>query len=417
MFIFIPFLIWLVYIVYSLSRRRSEYNKIKEMFFKVSSRIPELRVYYSGIFMNKPSLSGTVKNNVISLECLPGLVHSIDIHIRIHDEVPYYMQISDRITKENDKISLITTSDEEFNNKIFIFSSYEAGVIAFMDNDTRKLMYTLISITNLFNLESDTISFRIPYSLKNMKLTEYLIKKALQCTFTLVTKMTRQENIKDLLTYNTLYDPDPAVRLKNLEILITRFKLQDLALTLNKVLDDQDMHIRYKAADRLGLAGVPALYNLFNEIPPEDISFQRKIVTSIARIEGMKSMQFVISFYNTLQTNEDKVKIIYLFEKYGDEQANKILLDILKDNNTYELKLAVIRALGQCGSMDAVAPLYSLTKQIMSLPSLRSAAKHSIARIQSRYEPGEKGWLTLTTDTEQLKGSLSITETDSKKEK
>lgn len=416
MIILIPLCLWIIYVSYSLFKRYFEYNKIKNIFLNVISSKNDLQIFSSGI-LGKPSIMGNIEGNSIYIELMPGLAHSIAIHITHPDDFPYHLQISDRLMLDYERSSLIQTSNEDFNRRIFISSLYTTGATALMDKSTRTIINSLYSLSNLFTLQGNRITVRFYYSIKNIIDIEYKTKKALRSTLDLIKRLTRKGNIKDLLSENALSDPDRIVRKRNLELLISHFNFEDLKETLEKVLKkalkDRDREIQYIAADHLGKEGLPYLYNLFNNVSSWDKPFRIKIITSIARIQGTASMSFLIEYYNTLDIKEYKIKIINLFEDYGDKQANNLLIEQLKEDIDHDLKLAIIKALGRCGTLDAVEPLYQISKQIIILPSLKTAAKQSIARIQSHFGAGEKGWLSLT-DADQSEGSLSLMENDDK---
>jgi hypothetical protein len=365
--------------------------------------------------MGKPWVRGTVNDNSLLIESIPGFAQSIEVRIQRPDDFPYFLQISDRLLLDYEKPSLINTNDEDFNKRIFISALNITGATALMDLDTRKIIGTLTSITHFFTLEANKITFRIPYSLKDMIITEYKLRKALRYSIALINKLTRQENTGDLLSKNALSDPDAAIRRRNLELLISYLHFKNLKELLHKALHDQVKEIKYIAAAHLGQEGLPYLYKLFHNVSPENISLRIKIISSIARIQGTESMEFLMEYYKTLHMNEDKICIINLFKDYGDERVNDMLMEILKDDSDHELRLSVIQALGTCGTMKAVEPLYHISKQILLLPSLKNAAKRSISRIQSRFGSGDRGWLSIM-DKDQSGGSLSLMETEDEEE-
>lgn len=401
--------LWIIFFSYTLYKRYSVFKKIKNVFLNVIALKQDLHVYTTGI-LGKPRIKGNIGDNYILFELLPGLTHSIEIRIIRPDDFPYYLQISDRLYG-NDRSSLIQTNDENFNKRIVISSYYTTGATALMDKDTRTIMNKLFTISHQFTLEGNRIALRISYSKEDFDTLENKTKHALNYTMELITKLTRQGSIKDFLSDNTLSDPDTMVRRRNLELLISHFNFEDLKNTLKKALNDQDKEVQYMAANNLGKEGLPYLYKLFDDIPSWDTAFKLKVISSIVRIQGKGSMGFLIKFFNTLKENEQKIKSIHLFKYDRDKQVNNLLLDQLKRDIDHELKLAVINALGRCGTLDAVEPLYQVTKQIIILPSLKTAAKQSIACIQSRFGSGEKGWLSIM-EIDDSEGSLSLIDDD-----
>ena len=71
------------------------------------------------------------------------------------------------------------------------------------------------------------------------------------------------------------------------------------------------------------------------------------------------------------------------------------------------MKLAAIKALATCGTMKAIEPLYELSTKFAINPSIKREAGRAISEIQKRYGVGERGAVSLSTETTEA-GAVSL---------
>ena len=84
------------------------------------------------------------------------------------------------------------------------------------------------------------------------------------------------------------------------------------------------------------------------------------------------------------------------------------LIELLTEHPMDEVRVAAARALGAVGSVHAVEPLLPCTRGLLTARDLKNAARDAIAAIQARLGDVEAGALTLTVDTPESPGHLTL---------
>jgi len=183
--------------------------------------------------------------------------------------------------------------------------------------------------------------------------------------------------LRVLLTENACRDPQPEVRLRNLELLAREPDTPEVLAAARCCLESEDAVLAMRAALLLGDEGLGRLEELLSAdaLPP------------LMRVEALTAL--------------------------GCRGQDGLLA--LTGHPALDVRLVAVRALARCGTLSAVEPL-TLFQQGIIFPEERTAARRSIDAIQARHGgergafsllPGEAGALALV-DAEGGVGDVSI---------
>jgi HEAT repeat protein len=241
------------------------------------------------------------------------------------------------------------------------------------------------------------------------------------------------------LARNACHDPEPAVRQRNLELLVERFAERDeTTIALRELLHDPAPEIRLRAATGLGEDGIPMLEALAADADSGDsiaaealrrlgasmptgrvlevllqaLRAERQAVT-LAAIEvlGERAEEAAAARLRSVLTTADPELARAAARALGqcaDPLAEEPLLAALEHPDA-TLRLAAAESLGAVGSVMAVGPLHTASAAHPLDLRLRRVVAASIAAIQARASGAAPGQLSLT-DADA--GELALTADD-----
>ncbi|MFC1850581.1 HEAT repeat domain-containing protein [candidate division CSSED10-310 bacterium] len=300
--------------------------------------------------------------------------------------------------------------------------------IALFDSKSRRAIKKLSdnNHNNLF-IENSQIKIETPHHLVKKDYLERIIRLAVG----LSTHLIRPGSFRDLLMINFLRDDLELVKKRNLEVLVRYFKQDPKVQTLLKqALTDNNVAVRIEAARGLGKIGIPyleeimlnddephasqalsALRTIKNQhiIPVLEKALHRntlaqKAAQTLGELRAEDSIEALLHLFH--QTDPlTKLTVIKACGDIGSAKANHFLLQQLEQTNL-ALIIFALTALGKCGAVSTVEPLYNYKKKMTSR-KLKVATRRAISAIQTRLGRSETGWLSMVHD-EESQGALSL---------
>ena len=167
------------------------------------------------------------------------------------------------------------------------------------------------------------------------------------------------------------------------------------------------LELRIEAMAYLGKEGEIHLLNLLRSHPSLKDSLKRIVLKHLRTADWKGRGAVLEELLGNTEDAELKKTILRLMAQTGDAALSSALLRRL-DLEEGEVRLAVLEALGSCGTLKAVEKIYCTGGSSLN-PFLRRAAAEAINRIQVRRARGEKGWLS-TVRLEEVEGALSAGE-------
>ncbi len=176
-------------------------------------------------------------------------------------------------------------------------------------------------------------------------------------------------SVEERIARNALHDPEPGVRLRNLEALLAQRRGLPVTLGLaRRCLEDPDPAIALTAALFLG-------------------------DEALERIEALMAAPSLPPMLR-----------IRALERLG-QRGEPALLELLAQGST-PVKRAAARALGASGGLGAVEHLLPYTEGLLTDAALKTAAREAVAAIQARCGGGERGAISLSEA--DASGALSL---------
>lgn len=249
--------------------------------------------------------------------------------------------------------------------------------------------------------------------------------------------LTVKPGVRQRLLANVRQDPVPTVRLRNLDHLCDGWPTSpETEQALEAALDDADPRVRFRAGRQLGDAGNARLAALVLEPHPPEIRTEvlRYLVDSAAQgvvlpllkklLRADEALRVVAiaalgrlavpAALDALLTHAADLDASSLppwteaITAFSDPRVEPALLGLL-DHWSEAVRVAAARALGEVGTVAAVAPLLDHAKTWLA-GELKQAARDAVRRIQSRLGDAEAGGLSVVGSVGA--GGLSVTEAD-----
>jgi hypothetical protein len=295
----------------------------------------------------------------------------------------------------------IKTGDLEFDNAFYI-KGEEAGVVALLNNKTRSIIRKLVSTMQQLEITPEYI--RIYMAPSGETGNTLVLKVKLICD--LINEILRERSYKKLAVYNIRHDFLKSVRKRNLELLINHYKksLEMIEDILLECLEDPSWEVRIIAAPFLGDEGKKHLFKLIEQAPLQAKIEASKILVQLHNTECIPVLKKAFRRNNSIKL---KVQILRAFKSCSDTSLNDFLLRRIEDNSK-QVQLEAVSALGTCGKLNAVGHLNNIVKRFMNNPSLKKAANQSIAEIHARLAKGVEAGRLSVSERETGRGSLSI---------
>lgn len=278
---------------------------------------------------------------------------------------------------------------------------------------------------------------RLELTLPEVDPPPYQLKKVIQHAQALHARLALELDVPKALAQNAQKDPNPQVRLKNLEVLYTLDPTHALMVeALHSALKDPDWALRLWAAHKVGRSAVSSLRQVVLKAPDpwparavtllgelggegvveilgealEEPSTQAAAAAALEKLATKESIPGLVALFRRTSSLDLKRQCVRALGRIGDASANPLLLEALAQAQTPEVQREVIEALARTGDRLCVMPLYHLGQT--GPKDVRLAAQAAMLEIQSRLGPVEEGWLSLA-DQNPLEGAVSLTETSS----
>ncbi|HUJ27712.1 MAG TPA: HEAT repeat domain-containing protein [Myxococcales bacterium] len=247
-----------------------------------------------------------------------------------------------------------------------------------------------------------------------------------------------QQARKSLLLENTVTDPEPGVRAKNLALLVDKFpRSAEVAQAVQAGLDDLDAAVRVIAAAhqrgetaRGVLRGVvvdarvdgETRLTAFNRLVaifgyPADLAstllhdadwtLQRAAVTAARDARDLSQLPRLCALTREEPAELAQAAAVAL-GALGDARAEPALIALL-GHREERVQIAAASALGAFGSVRSVEPLLPLTRGLLH-GDLHAAARDAVRRIQSRLGDADAGRLSVAEPRPE--GALSVSEAE-----
>jgi len=250
----------------------------------------------------------------------------------------------------------------------------------------------------------------------------------------------RDRRIEGLLSRNAMTDNNPAVRRRNLALLMREYprhevtqKAAHAALTdphpvvslqasiflgdegLGRVLDlvadaRTPQSARTHALSYLGSRTPTAevLAVLLQVADDQDLVVAGKAIEQLGKVRHRACLGTLLRRAGQTKNAVFLTRIADGLGVFADTQAQQPLLVMLVHDETM-VRVAAARALGTCGTVAAVEPLLKHTRGFFTDGDLKRAAQQAIAQIQSGLSDAASGGLSLT-EPDKDAGALTVTE-------
>ncbi|MCP4131053.1 MAG: HEAT repeat domain-containing protein [bacterium] len=421
------------FILFRIIKYRGGKNQLNILLEEIKKSLPLALV--EGDFRKNPYLHGYIDSFEISIRRFYSKKNEhLGIEIKYKKRIQAEIHISNetRISKMKKGLGIddILSGDQTFDDALLITAPDPCYIAALLNKTAREQIHKLA--INTMNLEITPGSIRINIFENDLS---HDLSNALSSYVALMLSIgnsfTNGLTIKQRLLANIASETLPAVRLNNIQMLMSHFSIdKDVNQTLDGCLNNNDIETRIEAARYLKDKGMEFLVKTLKTETSLSEDLKIKIITIFRENGYNKSVPALKTLFS--QKREDgsvhrelQAEIIKAFSSFGDTKLNSFLLKLLEDNIS-NFSLSVITALGSCGTVESVETLYTLAKK-SSFPAVKNAAQNSIQQIQSRLGTAENGWLSIEELSETdgalsfsdsaTEGSLSITEDENKTKK
>ena len=355
------------------------------------SGIPGLR-----FFRISNSLKGTIGGKHFSITGFKGGADRLAI--RLNHRVPniHVLCISKETTlfriEKKMKGEDILTGDAQFDSAMKIGGDDPVAVRSLLNNGVRKNVLELFKSSMDFVVTGDRIGMVI-----DGVISEKLAVKAvdLLCTMLEVSdSMTAPGSVAARLMSMLEMDNEPEVKILCLRDL-SQMKYDNglIRAAITRALDDHHPAVRYEAARCLGAEGIDRMMS-FLKIRSFPDELKCETLDALAEAGRTISVPVLKRLFDESGAPELRIRIIDTMMKAGDALPRDFIEKCLYFREK-DVVLRAIQALGDCGTVESVEKLCVLEKSSRNAET-RSAARESIARIQSRLEPGDRGWLSVS---------------------
>jgi hypothetical protein len=233
------------------------------------------------------------------------------------------------------------------------------------------------------------------------------IKHNLNSAILLAKNFCRKGNPVDLIKKN--YPAETAKKVKK-KLLNTLYSMKGFLPPddpmIKKVLKDKSAEIQFLGARLLGKNGYDLLRKIYEQ---GDVYIKKRIISHLTNGRESSFLDFFLEHAEKESDITVKQKLAGYFRMTRNNKAEPFLrkeLHVQRGNESIHdfvsYKLAIIWALKYCGTYESIEPLYRINQ-----PALKREADEAIAMIQDRIGAGDKGWLSISTETDS-EGGLSL---------
>jgi hypothetical protein len=310
-----------------------------------------------------------------------------------------------RVVGENDFI----IGDHLFDDTMLITATNGMDILALMNDDVREKIKKTAGYCSTLEISNSWIKALVyPVSFPSPDFLVWFINELAEIS----NNMTTPATVKNKLITNVQSDEEPEVRKNNLRALMSGFRMDnEIKTMLKKALHDMDFSVQIEAAQHLDEEGMKHITSLLKDpvrLNKDDVLKAMEIIGTEKYAVGIPHL---IELYNNKNFFFCRPEILEAIKKIGDSVAAGFLLNELETARS-DVLIPIIEALGTCGGVDAVEPLYKAGKNSFN-PAVRNAVQNSIGKIQARLGNVESGWLTMS-DPRAEDGALSFAEDEGK---
>ena len=302
----------------------------------------------------------------------------------------------------------ILIGDQTFDECIYLESDPEHYMYALLSERVRK--YIMAIFNKSIYLFIDKHIFVVCIDTKFLKSAVFFINIIKAMVFISQQFKNIDKDIKYSLIQNSIKDSLIQIRLKNIECIGIHFDTDnEVRDCFRKLLDDEDNRIQFQAAKFLRKDGIKHMYTNLISHELKDDELLLEIIAYFNENKVNRGFSQIISLFK----KTDNIPLKILLSKALSHFKNKDLCSFLISQielNDAKVKKEIIKTLGIVGTINEVQFLYDFEHKFLNTPSMRNTARQAIAKIQSRYEGGDKGMLSVA-ETSQSEGSLSILDT------
>ncbi len=309
----------------------------------------------------------------------------------------------------------IVSGDADFDDTLIVMAKRPGAMLSLLSCRAREDMIRLARKSYRCDMTetgirvvNDELYFASAENIADTVLLMLSVRRAL----------TREGDARTRLIANMKSETRTGVKINTIRALVSDFPDdEEIEAVLNDALKDRSVQVQIEAARHLGTAGAEFLARMLEDVKSLDDEGAIEIVKILNDNKYDKGIPGLLNlFFRTV--NMDLLKeILRAFESFGNDSLSDLLVSRLAKDE-YELRVAIIKALGRCGRVSAVEALGRLASSID--PFVRRAAQKSISMIQSRLGNVEEGWLSIAEASDKggalsiadkaQKGSLSINE-------
>lgn len=313
----------------------------------------------------------------------------------------------------------------KFDEDVLVQGTWEPGVVALIDDETRDIILSLLSMGDRF--EVDTKSIQVSVNSDSDSLLR--LSRCLELCVKLSLRLGRAGKIEELLAQNVQSSRSFPYRRRNLQLLLTYPITDQLRQeVLEPILRDDGLILRSMVARVLGgdaLKDVctdllhhdaPWPFEAFREVSqsqdPQILPVLHKGIEQPELVElaaeGMAIhrdrtyLSLLPKLYARLLDARKRARLLQIAAAFKDASIEPFLLQVLRqqsfDGGEPEVLLSTVVALGYCGTHTAVMPLLTLAESKVDAES-RTAAQEAVARIQSRIAGASAGSVMLAPTT------------------
>ena len=329
----------------------------------------------------------------------------IPLKLKIKGSFSVAMESKFTRIKENVGLNDIKIGDNAFDQLLRLQATHNYFIPALFSYKTRK---EIMGLSKRF--------YKIQISDEGMVVTKLLtdykrpirIRVDVKAVVKICKEISNDTEIQKRLVDNIFKEPMTSVRITNLQALGAGFFLDhDLKERLKKLLKDRDVAIQIEAAPYCDEIGMPHLINLLLKRKNLYDELQIRIIEIFKEKKYLQSIGQLKALFSRTNITKVKLEIINAFVEFGDDGVNLFLLEHFEENSL-EIHVAIIKALGSLGSPNIINKLKEIGVKY-DAREIQKAVDEAVLRIQNRYGKEKKGMLSVS-EMDLKDGALSVSD-------
>lgn len=306
---------------------------------------------------------------------------------------------NNRKMKRTGKYPEILSGDKNFDTVFTGNSEHKSFYHGLLKYKLRNSLLILSNESESVNVSNSSLVVLIPLNPEEKPLIS-----CINMIKNIMNHITNDTSLKEKLIDTIKHDPVPEVKLHNIRALAEEYNTSDTRNIIREAMSDPNISLRIECAKHLGDEGIDYLRDMIQTESKLDTD---QLHTIIQILKKTNDREIVKKFRYIYPKSREIVKqrILILFREFSDNEVNEFLLSELSKGNA-DLNIAIIEALGTCGTVDSIEKLIVWSKEQLN-PFMRNTVKQAIEKIQSRLGPAGRGWLSIPEYSEK-EGALSI---------